>query len=252
MLAVLGERRYTVLFATLLATIAAGPLLSNTRLVGPVLEVFLGLSLIAAVMPMRKARDRMLLLAIVLAAVVIRHAPLGGRRESISLVLWSVVALFAAYRSMRHSLSDLRVNAEHVFAALNAYLLVGIFGGALCVALEAASPGSLLVQGKPLEGDLPMGGDLFQLRHAGHAGLRRHRPCDSHRTGIRSVRSDRWAVLPGGACGPVGGAAHRGGDHRCPPVNTGAAMGPLTACGGFQRLFRWIFQIRTGPKGGVS
>lgn len=160
-LAVLGERRYTVLFATLLATIAAGPLLSNTRLVGPVLEVFLGLSLIAAVMPMRKARDRMLLLAIVLAAVVIRHAPLGGRRESISLVLWSVVALFAAYRSMRHSLSDLRVNAEHVFAALNAYLLVGIFGGALCVALEAASPGSLLVQGKPLEGDLPMGDAIY-------------------------------------------------------------------------------------------
>lgn len=156
------QHRHAMLFATLLATIAAGPLLSATRFDARILEFFLALSLLAALLP--ESGKRRLLIAAVVAAYAIRYLPLGGpgqAPETISLVLWSLVALVTAYRSLRYALSSARVDSEHVFAALNAYLVVGVFGGALLVALETVVPGSLLVQGKPFEQGLPMSDGIY-------------------------------------------------------------------------------------------
>lgn len=153
------ERRHGWLFASLLASIAAGPILEATRFGARWLEAFLALNLIAAVLPEREGGKRWFLLVVVLAALLIRNVPVEGvgtRATSAALLLWSLVALFAAYRALRFSLSSVAVDSEHLLAALNAYLLVGIFGGAICVALEAVAPGSFNVQGKPFDGGVPL------------------------------------------------------------------------------------------------
>lgn len=158
------ERRHAWLLVSLLASIAAGPLLEMSRFGARWLEAFLALSLVAAILPVREGGKRWFLLAIVLVAVLIRRVPMqavGDRAESVSLLLVSLVALFAAYRALRFSVSSVEVDSEHVFAALNAYLLVGVFGGAICVALESAMPGSLFVQGKPFTDGIPMGDAIY-------------------------------------------------------------------------------------------
>ena len=158
------ERRHAWLFTSLLASIAAGPILEATRFGARWLEAFLALNLVAAILPDRNGGRRWFLLALVLAAVLIRAIPVDGivtRAEPIVLLLWSMVALFAAYRALRYSLSSVAVDSEHLLAALNAYLLVGIFGGAICVALEAIAPGSFNVQGKPFEGGMPLADAIY-------------------------------------------------------------------------------------------
>jgi hypothetical protein len=153
------ERRHAWLFVSLLASIAAGPLLEITRFGARWLEAFLALNLIAAILPDRDGGRRWFLLALVLAALLIRGLPveaLGVRAAPLALVLWSMVALFAAYRALRYSVSSVEVDSAHVLAALNAYLLVGIFGGAMCVALDAVAPGAFNVQGKPFDGGIPL------------------------------------------------------------------------------------------------
>jgi hypothetical protein len=160
----LRQRRHALLFVSLLATIAAGPVLSAAGFGGGVLELFLAVTLVAAVMPVRETGRRGFLLAVVLFALAVRHVPLraiGGHGVSIGLGLWSAVALFAAYRALRYSMSSATVDSEHMFAALNAYLLVGVFGGAMCVALESAVPGSWWEQGKPLPDGLSMPDGIY-------------------------------------------------------------------------------------------
>ena len=160
----LRERRHAWLFASLLASIAAGPILEATRFGARWLDAFLALNLIAAILPDRNGGKRWLLLAVVLAALLLRRLPvegMGAHAEPIALLLWSTVALFAAYRALRYSVSSVAVDSEHLFAALNAYLLVGIFGGAICVALEAVAPGSFNVQGKPFEAGIPLADAIY-------------------------------------------------------------------------------------------
>lgn len=158
------ERRHAWLLTTLLASIAAGPVLEATRFGARWLEGFLALSLVAAILPDRNGGKRWFLLAIVLAALLIRGFHIegaGARAGSLALLMWSLVALFAAYRALRYSVSSVVVDSEHLFAALNAYLLVGIFGGAMCVALEAVAPGSFNVQGKPFADGLPLADAIY-------------------------------------------------------------------------------------------
>lgn len=147
----LNRRRYALLFGLLLASIAVGPLTAEFGFGGSLLEVFLGLTLLATVLPVSSGNARRATLALVAVAILLRYAPLRSLStdaQVLSYLLWSVIALLAAYRALRYALSNVPVDADHLLAALSAYLLVGVFWGAVYVAVESAAPRSLLTAGQ--------------------------------------------------------------------------------------------------------
>ncbi len=64
-----------------------------------------------------------------------------------SLAIWAVVALLAAAGALRYALRASSVDRQHIYAALSAYVLVGIFLGVAYWVIERAWPGSLVVGG---------------------------------------------------------------------------------------------------------
>ena len=138
-----GRRRYTILFYSLLFTLAAGPIFATLRLHGSVLELFLGVILLMAVIPIGRIRSRSLLLAglAVLFAARVATAWLDHTALSaIALGMWTVVALVAVAGALRFAMRSRAVHAEHLYAALSAYLLTGIFLGLFYWVLERLSP----------------------------------------------------------------------------------------------------------------
>ncbi|NUS61897.1 MAG: two pore domain potassium channel family protein [Lysobacter sp.] len=138
----------------LIATMAMGPLLSLTDSGGRVLNVTLGLVLLmTTLMPMQDETSRRAFMVVVVVAIVIGLAPIRtglGETGPLTLGLWSAIALFAAARELNYAVSSRSVDMHHLMAALNAYLLVGIFLGAIWLAMEEAMPGSLLQGGQPI------------------------------------------------------------------------------------------------------
>jgi hypothetical protein len=151
----LSRRRHALLFGMLIATIAVGPLLSLTGGGGKVLNVCLGLTLLAsALIPIRDEVARRAFLLFVVAAIVVGLAPFrSGLAETgpATLALWSAIAFFGAARALRFAMSTRVVDMQHMLAALNAYLLVGVFLGAVWIVVERMAPGSLLLGGQPIE-----------------------------------------------------------------------------------------------------
>ena len=144
------QRRYTILFYSLLLTIAAGPLFASTGLGTDLIELFLAANLVAAVIPLRRRSGRRLLLVILIAALIIRLAT-GWFDEATfavaSLMIWTVVALIAAGVALRFAFSARSVKRQHVDAALSAYLLAGVFFGNFYWVLEQIQPGTFTFPG---------------------------------------------------------------------------------------------------------
>ena len=157
--------RHTVLFGLLIATIAVGPLLSKARFGGALLDACLGLTLlVAALVPSggrwpRRGVAWLLVVAIVLGVAALRAGPAGAR--PLTLIAGAVVAFIAATRALRYAVSGNRVDQQHVLAALNAYLLVGVFFGAIWFALEASLPASLLSGGVPFATGMPLPDGIY-------------------------------------------------------------------------------------------
>jgi len=136
-----------VLFYTLLATLALSPALTALGFSTDLLQVFLGVSLLLAVVDIGGAWWRTALIVLVAAAVALRMAPpstVGAEISTGALVLGCAIAFVAATSAMRFALGGAAVvDAEHVYAALSAYLLAGQFFGVLYWAIAAAAPGAL-------------------------------------------------------------------------------------------------------------
>ncbi len=88
--------RYAILFYSLLFTLAVGPLCSALGFRANLLELFLAINLLVAVLPIGRRRTRLLFLTIVVAVLAMR----GGASwlddtwlSTASLALWTVVAL---------------------------------------------------------------------------------------------------------------------------------------------------------------
>jgi Ion channel len=144
------QQRYTILFYSLLLTIAAGPLFTSMGLSTDLIEFFLAINLLAAVIPIGSRGGRRLLLGILIAALIIRFATGWLNRETLamaSLMSWTVVALIAAGLALRFAFSARSVERQHVDAALSAYLLVGVFFGSFYWLLEQIRPGSFTFAG---------------------------------------------------------------------------------------------------------
>jgi hypothetical protein len=143
--------RYAVLFYSLLLTLAVVPLRKALGFSTSLLELFLALNLLAAVVPIRGRKTRRVLLPFLVVALVGQ----GGTAwlDQAALVpmyraLWTVVALLAASSALRFALSARAVDREHLYAGLSAYMLAGIFFGVFYWVLEQTWSGSFTIPGE--------------------------------------------------------------------------------------------------------
>ena len=140
------KHRYTILFYALVFTMLASPVIAAFGLSGALIESLLAVSLLAAVMPVTAGKIRSLLLAVMIAVWLARPvtAWLGHPTLSeMTLGAWTLIGLFAAAAALRFAMRGVRVDAEHLFAALSAYLLAGMYFGLLYWALEKIHPGTV-------------------------------------------------------------------------------------------------------------
>ncbi|HEY7553826.1 MAG TPA: potassium channel family protein [Candidatus Binatia bacterium] len=145
------RRRYATLFYALLLTMVAAPLFAALELRGALIEFFLAANLLAAVMPVSSARSRRALLAV--AALVWLARPLTAWfahpvLSAVSLGLWTLIGLMAAVYALRFAMQATQVDTEHLYAALSAYLLAGIFFGVFYWVLEQIGPGTFNTAGE--------------------------------------------------------------------------------------------------------
>ena len=139
------RRRYTILFYALVFTLLVSPVIAAFGLSGALTESFLAASLLAALMPVSEGKIRSLLLTVMIALWLARPvtAWLGHPTLSeVTLSTWTFVGLFAAVVALRFAMRGTKVDAEHLFAALSAYLLAGLYFGLLYWALEQIRPGT--------------------------------------------------------------------------------------------------------------
>lgn len=159
-----SSRRYQILFYSLLATLAACPLLEALRLSAGVLEFFLAINLLAAVVPVGGCTRRRLLLAALAIASLLQIGeqwldepllPASG------LLLWTLIAILAASGAVRFAIGASAVDREHLYAALDAYLLLGMFLGVLYWALDRLMPESLVLSGQGPDAPLTLAATIY-------------------------------------------------------------------------------------------
>ena len=147
--------RYTLLFYSLLLTFAAGPLLNALGFDTNLLGWFLAVNILAAATSIGSRKMRRLFLTIVIAALVVRSGAAWFDYTVLSmasLATWTVVALGTAANSLRFALGATAADREHLYAALSAYVLAGLFCGVCYWILEQAWPGSLGSAGESVLG----------------------------------------------------------------------------------------------------
>jgi hypothetical protein len=134
-------RRYAILFYTLLVTLVAMPLASATEW-AVLIEFFLAANLLAAAMPLLARRRHILLVAIAVACLVRPLAAMLGLPilSALTLGVWTLLGLVAAASALHFALRATDIDAEHLHAALSAYLLAGIFFGLFYWVLDQLAP----------------------------------------------------------------------------------------------------------------
>jgi hypothetical protein len=158
------DRRYAVLFYTLFLTLGAMPLLTAFGFSADVLQVFLALSLLLAVLDVPDQRWRTVLVLLAAVAFGVRAVPLaavGAGMATGALVVVSGIALLAVVSTIRFALRAGAVGSEHVYAALSAYLLAGLFFGLLYWAVALAWPASFADAGRPGAAGFPLSTAIY-------------------------------------------------------------------------------------------
>jgi hypothetical protein len=144
------SRRYTILFYSLLITIVAGPVLSAFELSGILMELLLAANLLAAVMPVNAGRSRRFIFVVMFIVWLARPVTAWLDLPVLSVTtlgIWTVIGLLAAAAALRFAMRATKVDAEHLYAALSAYLLAGIFFALFYWVLEQVRPGTFATAG---------------------------------------------------------------------------------------------------------
>jgi hypothetical protein len=137
--------RYAILFYTLLLTLVIMPVASTFRWDVTAIETMLGLTLITAVMPLSTAKSRRLLLAGIILLLLVRPFATQIHQSTVAegaLGVWAIIGFFAAISAVRFVLKATKIDSEHIYAALSAYLLAGIFFGVSYWSIEQRWPDS--------------------------------------------------------------------------------------------------------------
>lgn len=144
------QHRYSILFYSLLFTMMAIPVLNAFKFSGTLIDALLAANLLAAVMPISVGKERRMLIAVMIVVWFARLlATWSGHRtlSVITLGIWTLIGLLAAAVALRSAFRARTINAEHVYAALSAYLLAGIFFGLLYWVLETLASGTFTASG---------------------------------------------------------------------------------------------------------
>ena len=157
------RHRYALLFYSLLISIAAIPVFSTLRIDSLFLEIFLAANLLAAIIPIGSGRKRLILCVVMIVSFAIQLGRGGEqyRLLNIGIGMWSLVAVLAAASALRFALSASSVETEHIFAALSAYLLAGIFLGFFYWVLEQTWPGTFLTIHDPSGSDFTLASGVY-------------------------------------------------------------------------------------------
>jgi hypothetical protein len=140
-----AAHRYAVLFYALLLTLGAAPLFAALQMSANALQFFLAFSLLAALFGVPGWRLRTVLMLLAAAAIALRAAPpstVGVGLATGALVVNTALALVATASTIRFALRGRLITAEHIYAALSAYLLAGLVFGVTHWTVESVSPGS--------------------------------------------------------------------------------------------------------------
>ncbi len=154
------RHRFAWLFVSLLLTIAVNPVLESLLRFNP-LEWLLAANLVAAIASAARERWVRVLVLLAVACVAARGltVPLGfAVLQPISQLAWLVTAALATAATARFAIRAGTVDSEHLFAALDVYLLVGLIFGVGYALLDQIAPESF---GAPLEADLDLGSGFY-------------------------------------------------------------------------------------------
>jgi voltage-gated potassium channel Kch len=158
------RRRYQILFYSLLATMAAGPLLKTAGLGSNVLEVLLAINLLAAVAPLARGTGGKLLLIVLIALWSLRWGAAWLDYPGLAIIglaLWTIIALLAAAAALRFALRATSVDREHLYAAADAYVLAGVFLGVFYWVLDRTWPTSLVFANERSEEVLTLASGIY-------------------------------------------------------------------------------------------
>jgi len=144
-----ASRRYAILFYSLLITLGAAPLLAALGLDAALLEIFLAVNLLAGALGFEAGWRRRVILIVTVTALVIHFTLPQGYIDIMPAMLafWTAIALLGAASAVRFAMRSIKIDSEHIYAALSAYLLAGIFFGVLFHAVERVWPGSFTASG---------------------------------------------------------------------------------------------------------
>jgi hypothetical protein len=144
------RRRFACLFVSLVLTLAAGPILDAFGWDPDLLEAFLALNLVAAVVGAAAEIGPRAFLALgAVSGVAVAARVLSRSATLFPLPAGSLVALLALAAILRAVLRRGPVNSERLFAALSAYLLFGVMCGVGYWVFDQAWPGSLVWSARP-------------------------------------------------------------------------------------------------------
>jgi voltage-gated potassium channel len=76
--------------------------------------------------------------------------------DAINLTVQITVAMLAAIAALRFAMSGSSITREHIYAALSAYVLAGVFAGAFYSVMERTWPDSFVIGGQAAHGQLPL------------------------------------------------------------------------------------------------
>src|SRR5262249_52817433 len=156
--------RLALLFYSLLLTLAVVPLRRALGFSNSLLELFLAINLLAAVVPIRGRKSRRVLLPFLVVAFVGEGGTSWLDQAALVpmyLALWTVVALLAAASALRFALGAQVVDRGHLYAGLSAYLLAGIFFGVFYWVLERTWPDSLATPGEGAQSTFSLAAAIY-------------------------------------------------------------------------------------------
>ena len=139
------HHRFAVLFVTLLLTLAGGMTLEEIAPLHNPLEWLLGLSLLAAIASV--VREGFVRIPIAMAVTFVFARLLRATFDAPGLLpltegIWVVGVALALVVAVRHAFGGGDVGQEHVFAALDAYLLAGFLFGIVYWTIHRLNPGA--------------------------------------------------------------------------------------------------------------
>ena len=145
------RHRYMILFYALLVTMVAAPIFSALNFKGILIESLLAACLLVAILPVGAVRNSPYLLMAIVVVWLARSVTAWLDHRALSemvLGIWTLIGLLSALAALRFAIGATQVDAEHLYAALSAYLLAGIYVGLLYWVLEQIKPGTFSFTGE--------------------------------------------------------------------------------------------------------